>query len=79
MIPDYPDGRRPRQRTVARRMLELGAIQLLERGPNGSLGKGATYRILPEQPPAPAAGPVVENEDYLAKAVERMTRTKGKR
>jgi hypothetical protein len=79
MIPDYPDGRRPRPRTVSRRLLELGTIELIERGPNGSLGKCAKYRILPELPPAPAAGPVVENEDYLAKAVERMTKTKGKR
>lgn len=75
MWPSYPDGRRPRSRTVARRLLELNAIELVERGPNGSLGKGARYKILPERP-SPPAGDVeqIDNDDYLEKAVERMTR-----
>lgn len=77
MIPDYPTGTRPRTRTIARRLEEYGAIELVERGPNGSKGKGARYRILPERPPTPAAEPVIDNADYLEDAVERMT--KGKR
>lgn len=77
MIPDYPDGRRPKPRTVARRLLEYGAIELVERGPNGSLGKGAKYKILPERSLPPAAGSeMIENSDYLEQAVERMTRGK---
>lgn len=78
MIPDYPTGTRPRNRTIARRLEEYGAIELVERGPNGSKGKGARYRILPEKmTPAPAADPVIDNVGYLEDAVERMT--KGKR
>lgn len=78
-LPRYPDGRKIRSRTAARRLIEYGAMVLVERGPNGSLGKGAKYKILPEPSLAPAAEPVVENADYLAKAVERMTTEKGKR
>ena len=48
MCPVYPDGRTPRPRAVARRLLELNSIKLVERGPNGSKGKGAKYEILPE-------------------------------
>lgn len=78
LVPLYPDGRRPRERTVARRLLELNAIELVERGPNGSLGKGAKYKILPERSLPPAAeSEMIENSDYLEQAVERMT--KGKR
>jgi hypothetical protein len=74
----YPDGRRPKARTVARRLLQYGAIELVERGPNGSLSKGAAYKILPERPPAPAPdSEMIQNSDYLEQAVERMT--KGKR
>lgn len=80
MWPSYPDGRRPRPRTVARRLLELNAIELVERGPNGSLGKGAKYKVLPERSLPPDAGePMLDNEDFLRDAVERMTREKGKR
>lgn len=79
LISAYPDGRRPRTRTVARRLLELNAIELVERGPNGSKGKGAKYKILPESSLAPAGDPLIDNEDFLEKAVERMTREKRKR
>ena len=77
MLPPYPNGTRPRPRTAVRRLEQAGALELVERGPNGSKGKGARYRILPERPPPPAAEPLVENERYLEDAVERMT--KGKR
>lgn len=79
MCPMYPDGRTVRPRAAARRLLEMNAIELIERGPNGSLGRGAKYKVLPEPSLAPAGDPVVENADYLEKAVERMTREKGKR
>lgn len=76
-IQSYPDGRRPKPRTVARRLLEYGAIELVERGPNGSLGNGAKYKILPERSLPPAMdSEMIENSDYLEKAVERMTKGK---
>jgi hypothetical protein len=79
-IQSYPDGRRPRVRTVARRLLEYGAIELVERGPNGSLSKGAKYKILPERSLPPAMdSEMIDNAEFLEKAVERMTREKGKR
>jgi hypothetical protein len=76
MIPSYPDGRRPRPRTVARRLNELQALELIERGPNGSLGREARYKILPERPQAPAEDvePMLDNAEFLANAVERMTK-----
>jgi hypothetical protein len=81
MIPPYPDGRRPRPRTVARRLNELQALELVSRGPNGSLGREARYKILPERPQAPAEDvePMLDNAEFLANAVERMTREKRKR
>ena len=81
MMPCYPTGNHARPHTVARRLLELNAIELVERGPNGSLSRGARYRILPERAILPPAeDPVMDNADFLEKAVERMTREmKGKR
>lgn len=77
-LPKYPDGRSIRPRTAARRLLEYGAIELVERGPNGSKGKGAKYKILPERPLTPEMdSELIQNSDYLEQAVERMT--KGKR
>ena len=82
MMPCYPDGRKARPRTVSRRLLELGAIELVERGPNGSLSRGATYKILPERPSPPAGDvePLPDNAEFLEDAVERMTtrRRRGK-
>jgi hypothetical protein len=80
-LPRYPDGRRIRPRTAARRLLEYGAIELVERGPNGSLGRGAKYKILPERPSPPAGDvePMPDNAEFLEDAVERMTRGKVKR
>ncbi len=81
LFPSYPDGRRPRPRTVVRRLRELEAIQLVERGPNGSLSKGATYKVLPERPSPPAGEvePLPDNAEFLEDAVERMTsRRRGK-
>jgi hypothetical protein len=81
MIPPYPDGRKPRPRTVARRLNELKALELIERGPNGSLGREARYKILPERPhtPAEVGEPMLDNTEFLEKAVERMTKEKRKR
>lgn len=79
MIPPYPDKRQPRPRTVARRLTELNAIELVERGTNGSKGNGAKYKILPEPSLPPAGEPLPDNSEFLEKAVERMTRTKGKK
>lgn len=45
----YPDGRRPRGRTLPRRLVRI--LELVSRGPNRSLGKGAVYRVKPM--PAP--------------------------
>lgn len=77
MVPVYPDGRVPRPRTVARRLTELCAIELVERGPNGSKGIGAKYKILPEPTLPPAMeSEMIDNKDFLEQAVERMTREK---
>lgn len=71
MIPSYPDGRRPRSRTVARRMSPV--LELVERGPNGSRGKGATYRILPSRAEVTDGEPIAKDDEWLLAAVERMT------
>lgn len=42
-VPAYGTGHRPRGRTVARRLSPI--LELVSRGPNGSRGIGATYRI----------------------------------
>jgi hypothetical protein len=78
-VPAYPDGRRPVPRTVARRLLEYGAIELVERGPNGAKGRGAKYKVLSRPSIAHPIESIVENSDYLREAVERMTGEKGKR
>lgn len=77
MVPCYPGGRRPRQRTVARRLHRI--LELVERGPNGSLGRGATYRIVGNMRAAPVGRQDVADEtvrpadEWLLDAVERMT------
>lgn len=74
MIPAYPDGRKPRPRTVARRLTELQAIELVERGPNGSRGKEAKYKILSAPTLPTAEEPFIDNNDFLEQAVQRMTK-----
>lgn len=68
-LPCYPDGRRPRPRAAARRLSHV--LELVSRGPNGSLGKGAVYRIV-----RPPEEPVIEHgmidEGWLRESVERM-------
>ncbi len=78
MIPDYPDGGRCRPRAAARRLSAI--LELVERGPNGSRGKGATYRIvLPLAKPAPAGRDDIAPDEipiatsWLDNAIERMT------
>lgn len=78
LVPPYPDGRRPRARAAARRLRSI--LELVERGPNGSLGRGAKYRIAVSAPPRPAAGRediedegIAPADDWLEDAVRRMT------
>lgn len=77
LVPDYPDGGRPRSRAVARRLRPI--IELLDRGPNGSRGRGATYRIVANVRALPVGSPDVEEDavrpdlDWLLGAVDRMT------
>jgi len=78
-VPCYPDGRRPRARAAARRLRPI--LELVERGPNGSLGRGATYRITAAAPPHPDGvrtdiedQGIAPADDWLADAVRRMTR-----
>ena len=81
-IASYPDGRRVRSRTVSRRLSHI--LELVERGPNGSRGRGATYRILPSPGgviPPPERGDVTDvvigsDKDWLLAQVERMTKGK---
>lgn len=44
LVPKYPDGRSVRPRAASRRLKPI--LELISRGPNGSLGKGATYKII---------------------------------
>jgi hypothetical protein len=74
-IPPYPDGRRARPRTVARRLRRV--LELVSRGPNGSRGKGATYRVMLPEAPKPvieADCTVASDDDWLQQSIERMTR-----
>lgn len=80
-VPAYPGGRRARPRTVARRLRRI--LELVERGPNGSLGRGATYRVVGSLRATAAVGrqdvadeTVVPADDWLLAAVERMTKGK---
>lgn len=76
LVPAYPDGRRPRPRAVVRRLAPM--LQLVERGPNGSLSRGATYRIV-VPPPVPDEDPsekLATDDDWLMQAVEKMTTPK---
>lgn len=76
MIPDYPDGRRPKTATTAHRMEPV--LELVQRGPNGSLGRGAIYKIIGDGRTLPAGDPEVSDEniapamDWLNEAVDRM-------
>ena len=81
MISRYPTGGAVRPRTVARRLRQI--LELVERGPNGSLGKGATYKIvnLPAPLESIARSDTIDDEikcdnDWLEQSIERMTRKK---
>jgi hypothetical protein len=67
-LPCYPDGRRPRPRAAARRLVHI--LELVCRGPNGSLGHGATYRIV--RPPEPVPEHTLIDDDWIQQSVERM-------
>lgn len=80
MLPTYRDGTRPRGRSVARRLAPI--LELVSRGPNGSRGRGATYRIRPP-PSAEVVGridvddvAICSDEEWLLEQVERMTAAK---
>lgn len=68
-LPCYPDGRRPRPRAAARRLRSV--LQLVERGPNGSLGKGAKYRIVTAPDDKPPEHQLIDDE-WLRQSVERI-------
>ena len=81
MVPPYPDGKRPRSRTVARRLASI--LELVSKGPNGSRGHGATYRVTAP----PSIGGSIGRQDvvdvvigsdakWLLEQVERMTKGK---
>lgn len=74
-LPDYPDGRRPRAKAASRRLRKI--LELVERGPNGSRSRGATYRIvdldMPEVVVPDDDVPKDQNDDYLEQAIRRMT------
>ena len=72
-LPCYPNGRRPKARTAARRLAPI--LELVERGSNGSLAR-ATYRIVrpPDAREAPA-DPFVD-EEWLEQAIQRTMRGK---
>jgi hypothetical protein len=77
----YEGGASPRGRTVARRLKPI--LELLERGPNGSLGIGAIYRIKSREVAEISSGrsDIDDNEisvasDWLQESIERMTKGK---
>lgn len=67
IVPDYPDGRRPRPRTVARRLAPV--LTLITRGPNGSLGRGSTWSVVPNREVGPDE--ILTDEEWLLEAAER--------
>lgn len=75
MTPDYPNGTRPRPKTVARRLRRI--LHLVERGPNGARGTGALYLVV-GLPVAPEVNPALETEvlqpdlTWLSDAAARM-------
>lgn len=80
-VSSYPDGRSVRPRTASRRLAPI--LELVERGPNGSRGRGATYRIraLPAQADPPERDDVADvvigsDHQWLLEQVERMTKGK---
>lgn len=81
MVPSYPDGRRPRARAVAHRMAPM--LELVSRGPNGSLSRGAVYRVVSPPPvPDPVGRQDVDDvvigcdDDWILEQIERMTKGK---
>ena len=80
IVPSYPDGRRPRPMTAARRLGRI--LELVSRGPNGSRSRGATYRILAIPDPTPLMREDVEDiairsdRGWLLEQVKRMTKAK---
>lgn len=69
MLPCYPDGRRPRPRAAARRLKAV--LKLVSRGPNGSLGKGAVYKVVKPQEQPAVEHPLID-EEWLRQSVERI-------
>lgn len=72
-LPSYPDGRRPRARAAARRLRSI--LELVSRGPNGSRGKGAVYRIVRPPEQAPVEHSLID-EDWLKESIERIVEKK---
>ncbi|MBV9125677.1 MAG: hypothetical protein JO112_20195 [Planctomycetes bacterium] len=70
MVPRYPDGRMPRPRTVVRRLAPV--LELVSRGPNGSLGRGSTWRVVPNRDVGPDDIPT--DEEWLLQSAERMSK-----
>ena len=71
-IPPYPTGSRVKTRTVARRLKKI--LQLVERGPNRSLGNGATYKVLPlVSPQVEGEVEITSDDDWLEQQIRRMT------
>lgn len=70
LVPDYPDGRHPRRRAIARRLAPI--LELLSRGPNGSRSTGALYRITRLPPPPVRVEPIGPDEEWLRLCADAM-------
>lgn len=73
LMPEYRPGRRPRPSATVRRLAPC--LELVERGPNRSLTRGARYRIVAsrlEPPPPPVEGD--EDEGWIDEALSRRKR-----
>ena len=62
------DGRRVRTMNVVRRLAPM--LELVERGPNRSLSRGATYRIV--RPPSPPETLEIGGDGWLETAIDKM-------
>lgn len=79
-LPRYPSGGRVRPRAAAKRLRPI--LELVSRGPNGSLGRGAVYTIKPQGEPSPQSQlirtdtpdeEVPVDANWLELSIKRMT------
>lgn len=76
LMPDYPNGARPRAHAVSRRLRRF--MEIVHRGPNGSRSRGARYLIVGCKPKPKIEDAINRDDDWILKSVEKMTKEKKK-